>query len=481
MNRIHRCIRWGQRSNLMSLPTDCPQRDERYGWLGDAHLAAEESLLNFDMSAFYAKYLEAIADDQREDGALPDTSPCYVERLYPADPAWGSAYLIIAWLCYWYHGDVGVLKRHFDRMTQYVGFLREQAGGGLLKTLGKYGDWCPPGSISPKNTPVEFTAGWYHVHDTWLLGRMARVLGRKGEAVALEAETGRLKDAFNAAWLKDGEYRGRRLGPVDRCPSQTAQVLPLHLGLPEGGDESKVLDRLIHSLDHDHGGHLDTGMLGTRHLLDVLTDRGYADRAWGIVRQRCYPGWGYMVSEGATTLWERWEKITGGGMNSQNHIMLGSVGAWFYRALAGMECLAPGWRRIRFRPHPFQDLKTVKAVLDTIRGRIEVKWWVSGRCFKITVVVPVGATAEVLLPLIGVGDTVTIREEGEIIFRGYVDRMVKSALARCKKGGPFHSPPEGEYEANDVLKNVVYRGYFANRLVMEVPSGKYRFHVQCRS
>jgi alpha-L-rhamnosidase len=175
VNRIHRNILWGQLSNLMSIPTDCPQRDERHGWLGDAHLSAEEAILNFDMAAFYTKYLEDIRFAQKEDGSLPDVVPAYMPRLYPADPAWSSAYAILVWLMYLYYGDTRVIERHYLPLKRYIEFLGRNAENHINRKLGKYGDWCPPGSIVPKKTPVELTSTWYYYHDVGLVAAMVLV------------------------------------------------------------------------------------------------------------------------------------------------------------------------------------------------------------------------------------------------------------------------------------------------------------------
>ncbi|MCX6133855.1 MAG: family 78 glycoside hydrolase catalytic domain [Ignavibacteriales bacterium] len=400
VNRIHENIVRGQSANLMSIPTDCTQRDERQGWLGDAHLVAEESMFNFDMAAFYAKFLKDIECAQRQDGSLPDVvPPYYLGRLYPADPAWGSAYITIAWFMYQFYGDTGVLARHFDSMKRYIEFLRANCDNHIIKKLGKYGDWCPPGSIAPKRTPVELTATWYYYHDTLMLSRMAAVLRRENDLRELEELSLQIKDAFNDHFLKDGEYEVNRFAPVDRSPGQTSNTLPLYLDMVPREDRSRVLERLLHSVVSDQDYHLDTGILGTRYVLDVLTDNGYGDVAYKVATQRTYPGWGYMVEEGATTLWERWEMITGGGMNSHNHIMFGSVDAWFYRVIAGLSCLGAGWNRIRFMPRVFEGLDHAHASVRTVLGNAAISWQRTESSFLLDVKVPVGSIGELHVPL----------------------------------------------------------------------------------
>ncbi len=175
INQIHKNTLWAQLSNLMSIPTDCPQRDERLGWMGDAQLSAEEAIYNFDMHEFYKKWLKDIQLSQRSDGSLPDVAPAYNAKFYPADPAWGTAYITIAWYLYWYYDDKSVLEEHYESMKKYVEFLKVNSENNISK-LGKYGDWCPPGSVFPKRTPVELTSTFYYYNDVYLLSKIAEVL-----------------------------------------------------------------------------------------------------------------------------------------------------------------------------------------------------------------------------------------------------------------------------------------------------------------
>ncbi|MBN2205823.1 MAG: family 78 glycoside hydrolase catalytic domain, partial [Candidatus Aminicenantes bacterium] len=399
INRVQANILRGQASNLMSIPTDCPQRDERHGWLGDAHLAAEQACFNFDLAAFWAKFVEDIRLSQRKDGSLPDVVPPYYKQLYPSDPAWGTAYPQLVWLLYWRYGDDRALAAHYASVKRYVDFLWSRSRGGLLKNLGKYGDWCPPGSIGPKKTPLALTSTFYLYHDTGLFVRMAETLGQTSVARRYAARRETIGAAFNGAFLRDGEYAGRRFGPADRAPSQTSQILPLALGLVPSRARRSVIGALMRSVVDDRDFHLDTGIIGTRYLLEVLTAIGRGDAAFRVATQTSYPGWGYMIREGATTLWERWEKMTGGGMNSHNHIMLGSVGAWFYGALAGIRCLAPGWARMAVQPLVPAGLRSVRAAHRTVRGVVKAGWARDDGLFRLSVEIPVGVAADIVLPM----------------------------------------------------------------------------------
>jgi alpha-L-rhamnosidase len=428
INQIHRNILWGQLSNLMSIPTDCTQRDERQGWLGDAHLVAEEAMLNYDMAAFYTKFLRDIQLAQKEDGSLPDTVPPYQGRLYPADPAWSSAYITIVWSVYRYYGDTRILEQHFESMRKYVSFLQTNAQQGIILKLGKYGDWCPPGSIAPKRTPVELTSTWYYYHDTLLLAKIAGVLGKGNEERALELLAGTIRVAFNERFLKEGEYLSNKFAPVDKSPSQTSNLLPLYLDMVPAGSKQQVLGRLLHGIIAEQDYHLDTGILGTRYLLDVLTDYGHEDVAFKIATQKTYPGWGYMVGEGATTLWERWEKITGGGMNSHNHIMLGSVDAWFYHTLAGISCEEAGWKSMRIKPPVLAGLEGAQASIKTVLGDASVYWRKTSESLVLRFQIPVGSRATVHIPMLW--DQQTITESDKTLWQSGKSAVTKETGIR---------------------------------------------------
>ena len=415
IERVHDNVVRGQLSNLMSIPTDCPQRDERHGWLGDAHLSAEEAVFNFDMTAFYAKYLDDIRMAQKEDGSLPDVVPPYLPRLYPADPAWSSAYATLVALLWDHTGDRRIVEAHYAALKRYVDFLGRHTDRRIVRTLGKYGDWCPPGSIVPKKTPVDLTSTWYYYHDVLVLARLAAVLGREDEVRELERLAASIKTAFNDTYLGDGQYAAIRVSPVDDHPNQTSNLLPLYLDMVPADRKDKVLASLLRSVEVLQDFHLDTGILGTRYLLDVLTEAGRGETAFRVATRKSYPGWGYMVAEGATTLWERWEKLGGHAMNSQNHIMLGSVDAWFYRVLAGLSPARPGWTKVRVRPHPLGDLTFVEARLETVAGPVSSSWKRGDGTFALEIGIPAGATAEVHVPLPGPGARVL--ESGKTVWR----------------------------------------------------------------
>jgi alpha-L-rhamnosidase len=450
INRIHANVLWGQLSNLMSLPTDCPQRDERHGWLGDAHLSAEEAVFNFDMSGFYAKFLEDIRLAQKEDGSLPDVAPPYLPSTYPADPAWSAAYAALVWLHYEHYDDPKILARHYPNLRKYIEFLSQNAGGHIVKSLGKYGDWCPPGSVVPKKTPVELTSTWYYYQDVLLVSRIASAMGRGDDAKEYARLAENILAAFNAVFLGEDQYAAIRVSRIDNYPNQTSNVLPLYLDMVPAEKKAKVLESLLRSVVRQQDCHVDTGILGTRYILDVLTRNGRAETAFRMATQRSYPGWGYMIEEGATTLWERWEKLTGSAMNSQNHIMFGSIDAWFYRTIAGLSLLEPGWRRFQVKPHVLGGLTSAEASLKTVRGPIRAAWSKDESSFSLEVLVPVGAIARVVVPML-YPDGI-LMESGKVLWRGL-------------------RPP-------DQIPGITPAGWEDKSAVFEVASGAYRFDLK---
>jgi len=415
INSLHKCVIASQRANLMSIPTDCPQRDERHGWLADASVTMEEACFNFDLAAFYRHFLQLIKLAQKEDGSLPDFVPPYNPSVYPADPAWGTAYISLCWQIYMFYGDREILQKHYQCLKNYLDFLKQKASGHLLTGLGKYGDWCQPGSQVAKKTLLDLVSTCFYYHDVLLFSDICDRLGRQAECREYKELASKIKNAFNQAFLENGQYKTLRQGPVDRLPDQTANVLPLYLDLVPPEDRDKVLENLLTSIINHHDYHLDTGLLGTRFLLDVLSQFDRQDVALKIILQESYPGWGYMLKEGATTLWERWEKLTGPGMNSHNHIMFGSVDAWFYKNLAGFGLIEPGWRAFQIKPFVPEELDQVRARFTTIQGEISVFWQKSDSFFDLELEIPVGSRARLFLPILWPEFRISELKEKELI------------------------------------------------------------------
>ena len=405
LNQLQRLIIWGQKTNLHSIPTDCNQRDERMGWLGDAHLTAEQAMMNFDMGAFYTKFIRDIQDVQDKDGALTDTVP-HIWGQRPADPAWGTAYPLLCWYMYRYYGDESLLAAQYDGVKDYVEFLRSKAKNNLLD-FSYYGDW-----VAIEKTPGDFVSSFYYYYDAVILMKMAEILGYDAEIKTYKALADKIKKAFNKKYF-DTETKSYANG------TQTANLLPLYLDIVPEEEIGSVFGNLRRDILYKNNTHLTTGIIGTKYLMEVLAKFHSSDLAYELATQTSYPSWGYMIANGATTLWELWQHKTGPSMNSHNHPMFGSVGAWFYQALAGITQPegSSGFRNILIQPQIVRDLQYVAGTIHTPRGMVTSAWTKSDRHISLDVTIPVNAQAEIRLPKFG-WDGVTLKENGKQIYDG---------------------------------------------------------------
>lgn len=404
LNQVTDCADWGQRTNFHSIPTDCPQRDERQGWMGDAHMAANAMLYVFDMPPAYSKFLLDIRDSQREDGAVPDTVP-HIWGSQPGDPMWAAAYPLIAWQTFVHTGDRRLLERHYDGIRRYVEMLRREADGFII-TRNHYGDW-----IGVVETPKDLiSTGAFHLV-TGVLVNMAEVLGRDDDARDYRDLCGQIAAAFHARFFdpNTGNYGNA---------SQMSNAFPLYLEIVPQELRQRVFDNLANDIVKNHSSHLSTGFIGTPYLMSVLTREGRADLAYTIATQRTYPGWGYMVENGATTIWELWKLETGPGMNSHNHPALGFVTAWFYGVLTGItpDAKQPGWEHFAVKPHVVGDLEAASAAVDTVRGEVGSNWALTSRGIDLSVAVPPGSRAAVFVPKAGKA-RFDIREGRKLVWR----------------------------------------------------------------
>ncbi len=382
LNRIQQATRWAYVSNLASIPTDCPHR-EKNGWTGDAHLAAEQALYNFHPAAVYTKWIQDLADEMRPTGELPGIVPTSGWGYdWGNGPAWDSAYLLIPWYLYEYCGDTRILERHYDPMRRYVDYLTTRAQDGIVN-IG-LGDWVPPGETAP----VEVTSTGYYYADARIVAQAAAVLGKTDDARKYAALAESIREAFNRRFFnpETGVYSNG---------TQTALATPLNWGMVPDAHRERVVRNLVAEVEKKNG-HLDTGILGTKYLLNVLLDHGRPDVAYRVATRTTYPSWGHWMEQGATTLWEAWN-----GTDSRNHIMFGDISAWFYRALAGIRPDAPGFKRIRIQPRVVGDLTWARATYDSVHGRIGSDWKLADGRFELAVTVPVNTTATVYVPAPG--------------------------------------------------------------------------------
>jgi alpha-L-rhamnosidase len=381
LNRIWRNTRWSYLSNLASIPTDCPHR-EKNGWTGDAHLAAEAGLLNFDGITLYRKWVDDIADEQRPSGELPGIVPSSGWGYeWGNGPAWDSAYLLVPMYLYLYYGDARILTSHYEGMRRYVDYLTTRAMDGIV-SIG-LGDWVP----WKTETPVEVTSTAYYYRDALIVAKTAELLGRRDEAAHYAALADSIRRAFLARFYDRATHSVANGG-------QTALSCALYQELVPTEDRPAVLASLVAAVEKCDN-HIDTGILGAKYLLNTLTDCGRTDVAYQIAAQKTEPGWGWWVEQGATTLWESW-----GGTDSRNHIMFGDISAWFVKALAGInpDPSGPGFRHILIQPHVVGDLTSATAHYDSVRGRIESGWRLEGDRLTLRVRIPANATAIVRVP-----------------------------------------------------------------------------------
>ena len=387
-NNLYNSIRdltlWSIRGNNMSIPTDCPQRDERMGWMGDAHLAAETSILNYDFAAYYANWLRVIANSQDEAGHVPDTAP-HIWGRQDGSPPWAIAYPLITWYVWRYYADERAVAEHYANIVRWFGTLEAKAKDGVLEYT-HYGDWV---GVEKTDMPPIGTGCYYWTAE--LLEEFARVLGKEEDRKQWAGKKAAIAEAYNRAfWNQEaGCYENG---------TQFAQIFPLYLGIA-GGHAPDALGHLKREILERRRGHLATGILGAKYVFDVLTDSGNVDIAYTVSLQEDYPSWGYMLAHGATTLWELWKLETGRGMNSHNHQMFGSIVDWFFGDVAGINKLpSPGYAQFTIAPRVEGPLEWAKAHVDTVRGRAASAWEKTENGLDVTVTIPPNSTARVRIP-----------------------------------------------------------------------------------
>ncbi|GLW11933.1 alpha-L-rhamnosidase [Microtetraspora sp. NBRC 13810] len=397
IDRLWSNIRWGQRGNFVSVPTDCPQRDERLGWLADAQVFLPTACYNADVSAFFARWMRDVLDGRLPGGAFPDVAPVLDRSIINREgaPGWGDAGVLIPWHLYRVYGDRRTLERAFPAMAGWVDWI---AGGNpdliWRRRVGNhYGDWLQIDA----ETPREVLATAYFARSAAVVARAAEALGRGDDAARYGELAGRIGDAFRAAFVTaDGAVRG---------DTQTGQLLALAFDLLPAHLVEPAVARLVADI-RGRGDRLTTGFLGVALLCPVLTRYGRADVAHALLRQTEYPSWLYSIAHGATTIWERWDGWTGHAgfqapeMNSFNHYALGSVGEWLYSRVAGIDQAADSiaYDRLVIAPVPGDSLTSAAARFESPRGLVATEWTVADGVFRLAVTVPPGVRAVVLLP-----------------------------------------------------------------------------------
>ena len=397
-NRIQQMVRWTELSNLFSVQSDCPHR-EKFGYGGDLVASSEMAMLNFDMSRFYAKAVQDLAEAARPNGGFTETAPFVGisdeglgEQSGPI--GWGTAQPLLLAQLRQYYGEQRLAGQHYAATKRWIGLLHARAVDHILDN-----GISDHESLVPK--PRALTGTAFYFFNVKLFAQLAQSLGRDADAAEAEAAAERIRAAFNKKFLQPGT------GRYDAA-TQACQAFALYHGLAPQDEQARALDVLVRDIVA-RDGHLTTGIFGTKYMLAALSAAARADVAYGLVNQRTFPGWGHMLERGATTLWEHWEFSD--DTYSHNHPMFGSVSEWFYKTLAGIQPApdAVGFDKIIIKPQPVGDLQWVKARYQSVRGNVVSEWERTSEQFKLRLAIPVGATATVFVPA---RDSAGVREGG---------------------------------------------------------------------
>ena len=407
INQLQHNIQWGQKGNFVDVPTDCPQRDERLGWTGDAQAFSRTAAYNMDVSSFFAKWLKDVATDQKPGGEVPDVIPDILNRQGSAtaqpSAGWGDVAVIVPWTMYLVYGDKHFLENQYPSMKAWVEYIRTRAGDSCIwKGGSKYGDWLfyhPPvnNHTEPDGyTEHDFIATAFYAYSASILAEAAKALGKTDDAKIYSDLFNKIKEVFINEYVTGAGRVGTN--------SQTSYVLALKFNLlPD--NLRKNAARFLADDIKSRRNHLSTGFLGTPYLCHVLSDNGYTDVAYDLLLQESYPSWLYPVKMGATTIWERWDgektdsTFQDPGMNSFNHYAYGAIGDWMYRVSAGIETMGPGYRHIIIQPHPTNKLTYSKASFESPYGTIASGWERMDGKVKVKVIIPANTIATIILPV----------------------------------------------------------------------------------
>ncbi len=434
INWLQSNIQWSQRGNFFSIPTDCPQRDERMGWTGDAQVFCPTAAFNMDVEAFFSKWFFDIRDTQHPDGAYPDIAPMKNPKAKGGNAAWGDAGVVCPWEIYLAYGNKKVLERNYDSMKRYITYLEKNSDNFIRPDSG-YGDWLQPNREPGKSDTSKSVIGTaYFVRSADLASKTAQALGRTDDAMRYSRLARGVRDAFRKKYLKPDGVVGN--------DSQTDYLLALAFDILPENKRSKAFERLLGALKRDKW-HLNTGFVGTPLLNPVLSRFGRTDIAYKLLNTETYPSWLYSVNQGATTMWERWNSYSrkdGFGnavMNSFNHYAYGAIGQWLYKDVAGIwhDDTVPGYKNIIFAPKPGGGINFASASNATPYGDAMSSWKISDGVMEWTVVIPANSTGTIVFPT---ANARSIRVDG--------NRPAESSLS-VRDGYPaMLKVPSGEYK-----------------------------------
>ncbi len=440
VNQLQRNILWGQKGNFVDVPTDCPQRDERLGWTGDAQAFCRTAAYNMNVAAFFTKWLKDLAADQRPDGSVPFVSPDIINKMggnsVPVSAGWADVAVIAPWTIYQVYGDKRLLETQYPSMKAYVEYQRKKSVNYLWKNGSVFGDWLfyKPAMNSHTEadgfTNRDYICAAFFGYSTSLLTEAARALGKTEDVAQYGALFENIKKSFNAQYVTPEG----RIAP----DSQTAYVLALMFDLLPENLRSKATNYLVEDIE-GRKNHLSTGFLGTPYLCHVLSQNGRADVGYDLLLQETYPSWLYPVKMGATTIWERWDgqkpdsTFQDKGMNSFNHYAYGAIGDWMYRVVAGIEIdpNKPGYQHFFVQPQPTNKLSYAKATFESNYGEIAAGWQRQNGKMKMTVKVPANTTATIKIPH---GTVAGITESGSPLKDGFPDAKATKGVVELVVG-----------------------------------------------
>ena len=395
-NRIRTLVRWAQRSNMVSLMTDCPHR-ERLGWLEEDHLNGPALRYEFALDQLFTKTMNDIADSQLTNGLVPTTAPEYtvfgrdathLRGIFGDSPEWAATFIIVPWQQYEFSGDLPLLRTHYDAMKNYLTYFGSRAENFIVNY--GLGDWYDIGPGAPgvsKLTPIALTATAFYFQDTEIMAHVAALLGKDADAKKFSELAEKIRAAFNEKFYNAAKH-------FYATDSQCANAIPLVMGICEASNRADVVEAIVKDV-RSRGNALTTGDVGYRYLLRALADGGRSDVIFDINNQSDKPGYGMQLKRGATSLTEAWDALRS---SSQNHFMLGQIQEWFYHDLAGIQSGGNGFKKIIIAPQPVGDVTWAKASYESIRGKISSRWKRDGKTFTLNISIPANTTAEVFVP-----------------------------------------------------------------------------------
>jgi hypothetical protein len=421
-NRIYSLVRWAQRSNLVSVITDCPHR-EKMPWLEQYHLNGPSLRYNYDLLTLFGKSMNDMANSQLDDGFVPNIAPEFFhageeikDNGFRNSPEWGSAFIIVPWQQYLFSGDVSLISRYYEKMKKYIAFLDASATGNILNF--GLGDWYDIGPKAPwgsQLTPVAFTATAIYFYDYQIMAKMANIIGKTGDANRFGQKAEAIRQSFNK------EFYNPEKG-IYSTGSNTTFAMPLFFNITEPQNRKRLIEKLVADI-RKRGNSFTSGDVGYRFLLKVLAEEGYSNVIFDMNNQSDRPGYGYQLKMGATSLTEKWDAGVG-SFGSQNHFMLGQINEWFFNDLAGIgdDADGAGFRKIIIKPMVVGDLTWVKGSYQSVSGKISTEWKLVKGVFTLDVLIPANTTASIYIPAKTKSD---VTESGKQIKKTYGVKFIK--------------------------------------------------------